>query len=238
MKTGKLLGFLSAVALAGMVASAHGQSGYGPGYGPGYGNRYVYGMSPGMMGGYGMWPGMMFGGGPFNRPVWPGWGGGIMNYTNVQAYLRKSDTLGTVNSRANTVTYSGTSIVIDMVAVQPGHDDQTFEVHGLTNPTLVVPDGAVIHLNLVNMDYGDTMEHDVIITPLAPPYPWMAMMATGPGLAGIRPFLPWRSTKDLRTAEYAVLGTTFVARQAGVYWYLCLTPRHALKGMYGKFIVQ
>ncbi len=105
MKNRKPFGLLTAVALAGMVALAHGQSGYAPGYGPGYG----YGMNPGMMGGFGMGPEMMFGGGPFNRPVWPGWGGGILNYTNVQAYLRKSDTLGTVNSKANTVTYSGTS---------------------------------------------------------------------------------------------------------------------------------
>lgn len=230
MKRTGLVGLLAAAAMVGAVATAQAQMGYGPGYG--------YGMGPGMMGGYGMGPGMMFGGGPFNRPVWPGWGGGVLTYPKVSAYLHKSETLGVANPKANTVTFSGKTIEIDMVAVQPGHDDQTFEVHGLTNPTLVVPQGAVIHMNLVNMDYGDTMEHGVIITPAAPPYPWMAMMATGPGLAGVMPLLPWRSTKNLQTAHYAALGAKFVARQAGTYWYVCPTPKHAMKGMYGKFVVE
>ena len=52
------------------------------------------------------------------------------------------------------------------------------------------------------------------------------------------PLLPWRSTKDLATAHYAVLGAKFIARQRGRYWYVCPTPKHAMQGMYGRFVVE
>lgn len=136
------------------------------------------------------------------------------------------------------MTYSGTEVTIDVVAVQPGHDDQTFEVAGLTNPTLIVPHGATVHLNLVNMDYGDNMEHALIITPAPPPYPYMSMMYTGPGLVQVEPLMPWRSEKDLARAQYATLSATFVAGNPGTHWYVCPTPEHAEKGMYGKFVVR
>ena len=150
----------------------------------------------------------------------PRLGDGVLDYDQATSYIRESDRVGEADSKDNTVTYSGSDVVIDMVAVQPGHDDQTFEVHGLTNPTLVVPLGAVVHLNLVNMDYGNTMEHGVILTPVPPPYPYMLMMATGPGLAEVMPLLPWRSAEPVQSAQYASLGAAFVARQPGTYWYV------------------
>ncbi|MEJ2480357.1 MAG: sulfocyanin-like copper-binding protein [Acidihalobacter sp.] len=48
------------------------------------------------------------------------------------------------------------------------------------------------------------------------------------------PLLPWRNADDLTQADYAAQGTTFV----GTYWYVCPTPGHAKKGMYGKFVVE
>jgi rusticyanin len=189
-----------------------------------------------MMGGQGMGPGMMFG--YANRPAYPGWGGGLLDYRRAAAYIQEGDQIGTVNKEGNTITYSGKDITINMVAVQPEHEDQTFEVHGLTNPTLVVPLGAIVHLNLVNMDYGNNMEHGIVITPAPPPYPFMSMMATGPGLARVMPLLPWRSNKAVSDAHYAMLGATFMAQERGTYWYLCPTPQHAEKGMFGKFVVQ
>ncbi|HYW76012.1 MAG TPA: hypothetical protein VFA48_05240 [Gammaproteobacteria bacterium] len=193
------------------------------------------GYGPGMMGG-GYGPGMMMGGGVSNRPVSPGWGGQMWSYTKVERYLAESNRLGEAGASYKTVRFRGPEITINMVAVQPGHVDGTFEVHGITNPTLIVPLGAVVHLNLVNMDYGDNMEHGVIITPAGPPYAFMSMMQTGQGLAGVMPFLPWRSDEDVKTAHYAALGSTFMARAPGTYWYVCLTPGHAAKGMYGRFV--
>lgn len=207
--------------------------------GGGYGGYGGYGMmGPGMMGGYGAGAGMMYGGGAFNRPVYPGWGGNVLDAGQVSAYLQEGDEIGRAEPKTNTVTYSGKEVLIDLVAVQPGHEDQTFEVHGLANPTLVVPLGATVHLNLVNMDYGDNMEHGIILTPAPPPYPYMSMMATGPGVAGVMPLLPWRSSKTIKEARYAGRGATFVARERGTYWYVCPTPNHAEQGMFGKFVVQ
>lgn len=185
----------------------------------------------GMMGGYGM------GGSSADRPVDARWNGSILSYAQAATYIEEGDQAGSANKAANSVTYTGKDITINMVAVQPDHDDQTFEVHGLTNPTLVVPVGATVHLNLLNMDYGNNMEHAVLLTTAAPPYPYMSMMTAGASFAEVAPLLPWRSEKDVDTARYAMLGTTFFAQQAGTYWYICPTPAHAEKGMFGKFVI-
>lgn len=142
------------------------------------------------MGVYGMGPGMMTGGFA-NRPVGPDWGGPVLAPAQVQDYLRDRAGQGRVDAKADTVTYGGTEVTIDMVAVQPGHHDQTYVVAGLTDPTLIVPRGATVHLTLVNMDYGDNMEHGLILTPAPPPYPSMSMMYTGPGIVRMAA-LPWR----------------------------------------------
>lgn len=207
----------------GFFASAQPYGGYGP---------------MGMMGGYGMGPGMMFGGGAANQPVYRGWGGDTLDYKQVAATYLDDHQDGSVDRSSNTITYSGKDITINMVAVEPGNRDQTFEVSHLTNPTLVVPRGAAIHLNLVNMDRGNNMEHAVILTPAPPPYPFMAMMKTGHGLAWIMPLLPWRSDESVENSLYAALGATFTAEQTGTYWYVCPTPGHASQGMFGKFVVQ
>lgn len=254
----------SVLALASIPASAESPnstdtpaaSAYGRGYGMGPGMMGGYGtgawqrgasdsraydpdgwsMGPGMMGGYGMGPGMM--GGFADHPVDSTWVGRVFTHAQVVKYLHDSANQGRVDTKANAAIYSGTEITINMVTVQPGHDDQTFEVAGLTNPTLVVPRGATVHLNLVNMDYGDNMEHGLIITPAPPPYPYMSMMYTGPGLVQVEPLLPWRSKKAIGQAQYAALSTTFITRDAGTYWYVCPTPQHAEEGMYGKFVVR
>lgn len=224
-------------ALTVAVPPAFAQGMMGDDYGPGAGN------GPGMMGGggsgAGYGPGMMMGGAAMNdRPAATGWGGAVWDYARVSRYLAASGMQGAVDKAGKTVSFSGSEVTIDMVAVQPGHDDGTFEVRGVSNPTLVVPAGATVHLNLVNMDYGKNMQHGVIITSAVPPYRRYVMMQTGPGLAGIAPPLPWRSAKNIERSDYAVKGTTFVARTPGVYWYICQTPGHAEKGMYGKFVVR
>lgn len=224
----KKLGAGLALGLAvAMPVSALAQGMYGGG--AGYGG--------GMMGG-GAGYGMMGGGAQNDRPVSEGWGGQVWDYAKVQQYLKASSEYGQADQASQTVRFAGRQVIIDMTAVQPGHDDGTFEVHDIANPTLVVPQGAVVHLNLVNMDYGKDMEHGVIITPAGPPYAYMSMMQTGPGLAGVMPLLPWRNADNVTQADYAALGTTFVAQRPGTYWYVCPTPGHAKKGMYGKFIVE
>ncbi len=231
MRKSLLMATAAVAVIAGGAALVRAQGmmgGYGEGYGNGPGSMMG---SPGQAGAFGMMSGYA------NRPVYPGWGGDVVNYRQAAAFITEGDDAGSVNKQSNTISYAGKDITINMVAVQPDHDDQTFEVHGLTNPTLVVPRGATVHLTLVNMDYGNNMEHSVVLTTAAPPYPYMSMMGTGPELAQIAPLLPWRSEKTIDNAQYAMLGTTFVAQEPGTYWYLCPTPDHAKQGMFGKFVV-
>lgn len=75
------------------------------------------------------------------------------------------------------------------------------------------------------MDFRDNTELSLILTSVPPPYPYMSMMATGPGLAQVMPLLPWRSEKSVEHASYAQLSTTFVAQEAGTYWYTGLRLR-------------
>ncbi len=175
--------------------------------------------------------------GPRNaRAVSAGWGGSVWDYAKVQKYIVTSDSTGVADKSANTVTFSGQQVTIDMVAVEPNFPDTSFEVHGLVKPTLVVPAKAVIHLNLVNMDYGSNMEHGVFITTTPPPYPVMETLASVPVLAGV-PIIPWSSASDPTQANFAALGSTF-SLAPGTYWYICPTPGHATAGMYGKLIVK
>ncbi len=190
-------------------------------------------MGPGMMGGGGM-----MGAGAQNRPVTPGWGGRILNHTAALAYIAYGNAHGAADTKANSVTFTGHHIIINLVAVQPGFDDQTFELHGLVNPTIIVPQGAIIQLNLLNMDYGDKMDHTVEIVTVPPPYPYMTMMYLGPPMVPPMPELPWRSEKNAQAAHYAALGQSFTASTPGTYWYVCPTPEHAEKGMFGQFVVR
>ncbi|SMF27401.1 rusticyanin [Tistlia consotensis] len=188
--------------------------------------------------GAGMMGGGMMGGGFSDRPVAPHWGGRVVSYAEAEAFIQYGSAHGTADAKTNTVTFDGSEVTINLVAVQPGSPDQTFELHGLVNPTLVIPRGAAVHLNLINMDYGRTMEHTVEIVSAPPPYPDMAMMYMGAPVVQPLPEVPWRSQDDVEAAQYGGLGVSFVADRPGTYWYVCPTPAHAEKGMYGKLVVR
>ena len=232
----RLSAFIIAAAVSVSAATAQPYAGMGNGQGWGSG---MMGGSWGQGGfGYGMGPGMMGGGMMGNYPVSAGWGGKVLSFDDAQSYIQYGNAHGTADTKANSVTFTGDNVVINLVAVQPGYKDQTFELHGLTNPTIIVPRGATVQLNQLNMDYGNNMEHTVVITSVPPPYPYMAMMYLGQPQVPPMPELPWRSGDDLKTAQYAALGESFVASAPGEYWYVCPAPQHAEEGMYGKFIVQ
>nr|WP_295744342.1 hypothetical protein [uncultured Acidocella sp.] len=188
---------LSAIRLSSVIAAALFAGGAFAQPAPGWGQGY--GAGSGMMGG-----GMM-GGAMGNYPVTAGWGGKTLSYAEAKSYIQYGDTHGVADAKANSVTFTGQDVVINLVAMQPGYQDQTFELHGLTNPTIIVSQGATVQLNLLNMDYGNNMEHTAAISTAPPPYPYMSMMYLGAPQVPPMPELPWRSGNDPKTAQYAAL---------------------------------
>jgi rusticyanin len=107
----------------------------------------------------------------------------------------------------------------------------TFRVAGLTNPTIIVPQGAQVRVELVNAD-NDT-SHAWLLTPTAPPFPYMAMMGTPAAFAGsLAPPLGESSGAGMPSETIS-----FTAATPGRYTYLCPVPGHAQRGMYGTFVV-
>ncbi len=202
------------------------QRGMGGAPGTGYGGAGGFGM---MGGGYGG-AGMMGQGYDASART--------LDFDAARAMIQSSSRGATIDPTTNTVRYSGTTVTLDVIAVQPGKPDTTFEIAGLVDPTVEIPRGATVTLNLVNMDYGADMPHGLVITRFPPPYPYVAMPMMGGGpSAGIPPLVA-RNEQDLQTATYAAGSTQFHATTPGVYYYLCQVPGHAQEGMYGKLIVE
>ncbi len=191
---------------------------------------YAYAQADGY--GYGM--GCMMGGGMMGGYGWQG--GRQITFSDANQQLLPTAKSAQVDKTRNRVVFSGARIEITMAAVQPDFPDTTFEVVGLVNPTIIVPAGSIITLNFINMDYGNRMNHGVVITPIPPLYPVLSMMGMPNTLVGI-PILPPRQLKDAQKSLYAEGTVTFEAPAPGTYYYLCQFYDHAYKGMYGRFIV-
>ena len=210
----------AALAQRGMTGTALGATGS---------NAYGYGMGGGMMGGsgYGM------GGYGMSGSAYQGQ---AMTWSAAQQAIHNSAPNATVNAADNSLTFAGTRVHMNVIAVQPDKPDTTFEIGGLVEPTLHIPRDATVTLTLVNMDYGQDMPHGLVLTREAPPYPYMGsgMMGGGNGI----PPLAARSTDDLQTATYASGTLQFQATTPGTYYYVCQVPGHAQDGMYGKIVIE
>ena len=140
--------------------------------------------------------------------------------------------LGASADRGSNQLVFRTSVVrLTILASPPWGKDMTFRVAGLTNPTIVVPQGAQVRVELVNAD-NDT-SHGWLVSSARPPFPYMAMMGTPPAIPGsIAPPLGESSGGGMPSETI-----TFWASAAGRYTYLCPVPGHAQRGMYGVFVV-
>jgi len=104
-----------------------------------------------------------------------------------------------------------------------------FVIYGLINPTLVIPKGSSIQFRIINPDDG--MNHDLSISSVRPPYPYIAMMSSMQS-TGMMSFLP--PTDEGLAHEYSY---TLTLDQSGNLYYLCTYPSHAQEGMYGRIII-
>lgn len=149
--------------------------------------------------------------------------------------------------RGHHIVFSGHRITVPVVAVEPGAPDTTFEVHGHVDPTLIVPAGAKLHFELVNLDKG--MAHGLVITRKGPPYTNNPKLPIGKtpkkSTSGV-----FGNSSQLLPVSVGVIGpeenskkvivkkSVWFSLNAGIYHYVCPIPGHAKKGMYGMIIVR
>jgi rusticyanin len=119
-----------------------------------------------------------------------------------------------------------------VVASPAGAPDETFQIAGLVNPTVVVPRGAHVAIQVVNAD-PDTA-HGLVITASGAASSWMPMMTARPAFPGAAVWFLGDSTlagMHSRTVSFAV-------GAQDTYQYLCPVPGHAQKGMVGTLVVS
>lgn len=212
-------------------SSSWGNNGVGGmmGYGNGYG---------GMMSGF-------FGGSGGSQANWVNSMISAMNQYNGTAQTMKAADASaavtaslqnaTVDQANNTITYTGKTLKI--VALGGAMDNsksgpaEKFIIGGLTNPTLQIPKGAKVTLELINEDTD--MPHGIEVTNAQPPYGYMSMMQGGIYPGSFIPPIP-----EAGSNSYPVASSTFIANQTGTYYYFCEYPGHAAEGMYGQIVVK
>jgi len=137
-----------------------------------------------------------------------------------------------IDRAARTITFTTSSVHLTAVASPAGGPDETFRIAGMVNPTVVVPAGAKISIQIINAD-PDTA-HGLVITASRGRSSWMPMMTSRPAFTGSALwFLGNPTTAGMHTGTL-----TFTAATPGIYRYLCPVPGHAQKGMTGMFTVS
>jgi rusticyanin len=146
--------------------------------------------------------------------------------------LGDSVPLGAVaDASAHRLTFSGKDVSFTVLA-SPSMPQESFEVAGMADPTIVVPQGAQVTIQFVNADTD--MAHGFVVTAnTAASSSSMPMMAATPAFSGAALwFLGDATSAGMHTATLSFTTTT-----AGTYQYLCPVPGHAEEGMAGSFVV-
>jgi len=198
-----------------------------------------FGMMAMMSGGAGSYGGMMGGSGNFSTHI------GI---STAESYADRLPAGALAYSNNNTVSFISGNITLVVLAMgvqrainltheQPPAFDSNrsgnaFVIDGMINPTLIIPKGAIVHVEFINLDSGEY--HNVIMTATGPPYQYMPMSAME-GIISMMPLIPPADYSGGSASEY---NYTVVFDNTGTYWYLCMYPGHAQMGMYGKIVVS
>ncbi|MBF6557989.1 MAG: hypothetical protein IVW52_17925 [Acidimicrobiales bacterium] len=135
-----------------------------------------------------------------------------------------------LDAPANRITFSGRSVRFAVVA-SPSMPAENFRIAGRTDPTIVVPAGATVSIEVANADTD--MAHGLVVTASGAASTWMPLMTAKPAFSGSALwFLGEANAAGLHTATLA-----FTASPPGTYQYLCPVPGHAQEGMAGNFVV-
>jgi rusticyanin len=149
-----------------------------------------------------------------------------------RALSQRVATTGTIDRRANTITYQTRRVELVALASPDSGPDMTWTVDGLVNPTVVIPTDAEVTVHFFNADNGTIHGWELTNTP--PPYPYMAMMDAPVALPGAFA-MPVSGATDQRwfgrTAQ-------FTATNARAYYYICPVPGQAQKRMHSTLVVR
>ena len=139
----------------------------------------------------------------------------------------------TIDRSKNQITFTSEDVSLTLLASPSGGPDEAFKAAGLVNPTIMVPSGAKVGLNIINAD-SDTAHGLVVTSSTNVLSSWMTMMTSAPAFSGSALwFLGNATSKGMHEGTFS-----FIASQAGSYKYLCPVPGHAQEGMVGNFVVQ
>lgn len=132
-----------------------------------------------------------------------------------------------VDVAASIVSFSSRSVSFEAAALA----DHRFRVAGFLDPTVVVPDGSVVHVDLVNEDA--TTAHGLAVVPRGAASSSMPMATTKPAFPGSALWFLGDATAD--GSHEGVI--TFKAARPGVYQYVDPVPGSAKAGMVGTLEV-
>ena len=136
-----------------------------------------------------------------------------------------------INRAARTITFTTMNVNLAVLA-SPSMPAESFRIAGMTDPSIIVPAGAHVSIELINAD--NDMAHGLVITPPGAARSQMPMMTAAPAFPGAALWF-----LGAPTAAGMQAGThTFTAAAPGSYQILCPVPGHAREGMTGTFTVR
>jgi hypothetical protein len=212
-----------------------GTSGYGWMMGPA-GYQWMFGgtSAPAWMRGA-RWPLSMMGTsadmGQFMGRLWAAAPGPRVSPQQAARYGDQVPAGARADRASRTLTLTAGSVHLAAVASPSGGPDETFRIAGMVNPTIVVPAGTRVSIEVINAD-PDTA-HGMVITASQDRSSWMPMMTARPAFTGSALwFLGDPTAAGMHAGTLA-----FTAATPGSYRYLCPVPGHVQKGMTGVFTV-
>lgn len=137
----------------------------------------------------------------------------------------------TVNRAADRITFTTSHPTFDVLAGAGDGRGDSFRIAGLENPTLVVPAGANVDVQVIN---AANTAHGLVVTSASAASSFVPMMHAAPAFLGAAVWF----LADPSTAGLHLASLTFSASRAGSYRYLCPVPGQATDGMVGTFIVS
>jgi rusticyanin len=138
----------------------------------------------------------------------------------------------TASRTRHTITFSGTTVRLVVLASPAGGPDETFRIAGMVNPAITVKAGARVSIEVINAD-PDTA-HGLVITAGQAGSSSMPMMTASPAFTGSAVWF----LGDPTSAGMHAATLSFTASTPGTYRYLCPVPGHAQEGMTGTFTVS